>query len=182
MVTNAGLCFGFVLGRVLKTQESFPYSWATRKHSDRAFFAPCIISSKRLGVHKELGGNTAGIGDPSWLQEYSIPHGMRLSKKSLGKEEHMNVWGDGVFPSHYHMDCSPAFLQLAEHLPDHVKQQINSLFCFACLHGFCFIYQTCRLSLSWPKNFTFLLFQFSPSACCGGNNGVALWYLVASWG
>ena len=45
-----------------------------------------------------------------------------------------------VFPSNGYAWWSPAFLEMAEHLPAHGKEQINSLFCFACMRGFCLTY------------------------------------------
>ena len=45
-----------------------------------------------------------------------------------------------VFPSNPYMWWSPAFLGMAELLPADRKEWTNSLVCFACVHGFCFIY------------------------------------------
>ena len=34
--------------------------------------------ARRLGVHKKLGGDTAGTADPTWPKGYSIPYGIML--------------------------------------------------------------------------------------------------------
>lgn len=41
-----------------------------------------------------------------------------------------------VFPSHCHVCCSPAFSQLAEHQPDHEKQQIILYFALLAFMAF----------------------------------------------
>lgn len=148
-------------------QKSFEER-AMRKHSDWASFAPFIITPRRRGLHKELGGDTGGIAEPSWLQGYSTPHGVMLSTPSWGKERETHVWTGVCPPQSPSHGCCPAFLQLAEHLPDHGKQYNNSLFCFACVCAFCLIYQTYCLSLSQSRSFHIFTVPILPLNLLGG--------------
>lgn len=38
-------------------------------------------------MHKELGGDTAGTGDPTYPEEYYISYGNMLSIQSWGKKK-----------------------------------------------------------------------------------------------
>jgi len=49
-------------------------------HSVKAFSASHPLSpARRLGVHKKLGGDTAGTADPNWPKGFSIPYDITLS-------------------------------------------------------------------------------------------------------
>jgi len=71
-----------------------------------------------------------------------MPYDVLLSNKSLGKVEEAEMFGVMmfVFSSVRYVWWSPAFLEMAEQLPADGKQWINSLFCSACRHSFCFTY------------------------------------------
>ena len=64
IVASMGLCFGFVLETVLIIQVFVTAE--QRLHRVKAFAAshPTPPAS-RLGVHKKLGGDTAGTADPN---------------------------------------------------------------------------------------------------------------------
>ena len=136
VVACMGLCFGFVLQTVLMIQGCFSYCWAVlTQHQGLFCFSPHSPAS-RLGVHKKLWGDTAGTADPNWPKGYSIPYDfIMLSNKSWAKKKEAMVF---VFLSHHYTWWSPAFLEMAEHLPADAKQWMNSLFCFACVRSFCF--------------------------------------------
>ena len=73
-----------------------------------------------------------------------------------------------VFPSHRYAWWSPAFLEVAEHLPANGKRRMNSLFCFALLVRVAFALPI-KLSLSQPTSFlTFTLPILSPIPPVGG--------------
>ena len=78
-----------------------------------------------------------------------------------------------VFPSNRYMWWSSTFLDMAEHLP--FKWWMNSLFCFAFTHGFCF---TIKLSLSSH----FYASDSLPHPTRVGSEQMAVWGLVADWG
>ena len=62
-----------------------------------------------------------------------------------------------VFSSNYYAWWSPAFLEMAEHLPADGKWWRNSLFCFACMRSFCFIYSTVFISIHEFSHFYLLI-------------------------
>ena len=39
----------------------------------------------RMGVHKKLGGDTAGTADPNWPKGYPLPYDVIHSKQSSGR-------------------------------------------------------------------------------------------------
>lgn len=78
-VSGMWLCFGCVL-QVLITQGCFPDCWAAPAQSQSL----SCFSPTRLGVHRELGGDSAGTVDPSWPEGYSTPYGLMLSNKTRG--------------------------------------------------------------------------------------------------
>lgn len=74
-VAGAGLCFVFVLRRVLKTQGCFCSGWAALTES-----RPSVL----LSVPWQAGGwectrNWEGSADPSWPRVHSKPYGIMLS-------------------------------------------------------------------------------------------------------
>lgn len=74
-------------------------------------------------------------------QKDSPDHVASCSVREGGKEEKSGgMYGvmAFVFPSHCYALWSPPLPEMAEHLPAHRKERINSLFCFASVHGFCF--------------------------------------------
>ena len=112
-------------------------------------FLPLTTSpASRLGAHKKLGGDTAGTADPNWPKGYSIPYDVAQHIK-LGEEEGRggcSEWWHFVFPGNRYVWRSPAFLEMAEHLPADGKRWMTSLFCFACMCSFCFPYETVFIS------------------------------------
>ena len=65
IVACMGLQFGFMLKTVLITQGCFSYAEQSL-HRVKAFSASHPTPpARRLGVHKELGGDTAGTADPN---------------------------------------------------------------------------------------------------------------------
>lgn len=83
--THMVLHFGFVIKIVLIIHQYF--SCFIEAVAQGLFsFSHCFVSEE-LGVHKELGGDTAGKADPDRPEGSSIPPGVMLSSKSWGKEE-----------------------------------------------------------------------------------------------
>lgn len=104
-------------------------------HSIKAFSASHLPASG-LRVQKELGGDTGRTADPR-----NIP--FHTASCSAQKAEGRREWGmSGVMvfaiPRHHYMGWSPAFLEMAEHLPAGGKRGIDSLFCFVCVQSFSF--------------------------------------------
>ena len=128
---------------------------------------------------KKLEGDTARTADPNWSKAYSTASDVILSNKIWGKERTFRVLVF-VFPSKHYAWWSPAFLEMAEHLPANGKYWINSLFYFACTR--IAVALLIKLSLSQATSFlTFTLLILSPIPP-GGSEQVAVWGLVASWG
>ena len=62
-------------------------------YSVKAFSASHTIPPvRRLGVHKKLGGDTAGTADPNWPKGYSIPYDVMLNIKLGGVGRGANWW------------------------------------------------------------------------------------------
>jgi len=101
-----------------------------------------MLPAGRVGMHKKMGGDSAGTSDPSWPKEYSIPYNV-LNNKNQGRCLQL-------FPSNCYAWWSPAFLGVAEHLPPDGKWWMNASFCFACERSFAF---PIKLSLSQPTSF-----------------------------
>lgn len=103
--------------------------------SAQAFsLSPSAPLVRRLGVHQQLGGDTAGRAE---LRD--IPYCMALcSAIKAGERKNGETSGFTafVFLSNHHTWHSPAFPEMAEQLPTNQKEQTNSLFCFACAHSF----------------------------------------------
>ena len=56
-------------------------------HSIKAFyFSHAAPPVSQLGVHKKLGGDTAGTADPNRPKGYSRPYDVTISNKTWGKE------------------------------------------------------------------------------------------------
>lgn len=54
----------------------------------------------RVGLHKELGGNTAEIAGPSRPEGHSTPHGIMLRISCSGKKKETEDFrSDGIFLS-----------------------------------------------------------------------------------
>ena len=84
-VASMGLHFGFVLETVLTIQGCFIFTAEQRLHRAKAFSASHPTpQASRLGVHKELGGDTAGTADPNWPKGYSILYDMSCSAYKAG--------------------------------------------------------------------------------------------------
>jgi len=67
-------------------QGCFRYCWAALTQSQGFFCSSPALSVSGLGVPKELGGDTAGMADPTWPKGYSMTHNVMLSNKKLGIE------------------------------------------------------------------------------------------------
>lgn len=77
-----GLCFGFVLNRVMIMEGFFLLLLLQRGvlYRANAFSAFCtVMLGKRLGVPEGLGGDTASTGDPNWPKKCSRPCDIVLS-------------------------------------------------------------------------------------------------------
>lgn len=87
--THAMLRSGFLMKAVAMTHQDLSCCRAVL-HRAKAFSAPCAaLPARRLGVHRELGGDTASTGGPGWPKGYliSLCHPIIVvSKKSWGKE------------------------------------------------------------------------------------------------
>lgn len=86
-------------------------------------------------MHKMLGRDTARTQN-----KRDSPYCMTLYstiQTGVKKEEGRGVWSDDIcLPKKPLCMTSPAFLEVAEHLPAKGEQRMNSLFCFACTCGF----------------------------------------------
>jgi len=85
-------------------------------------------------------------------------YGIVLGNKNWGKKEEGGMFRVMVFvfPSHCCAWSSPAFLEMAAHLPAKEKYWMNPLFCFAWVRSFCFTYSTVFIS-------TYVFSHFYPS-------------------
>lgn len=110
---------------------------------------------------------TTGIFQSAWCWAQHIKPVRRKRKEGTIRVTVL------VFPSHHYMCWSPAFLGIAEH---HGKWWVNSLFCFVCVHGFCFTHWTAFISThELSHSFNFLL---HPTVVVGGAESEQ----KASWG
>lgn len=104
-------------------------------HSAKAFsLCHSALLVGRLGVHQQLGGDTAGRAE---LRD--IPYCMALCSAIKARERKKGETSGFmafVFPSNCHTWHSPAFLEMDEQLPTDQTEQTNSLFCFACADSF----------------------------------------------
>lgn len=55
-----GLCFGFVLETVVIIQRCIVYFWSAQSPAPLC----SSLTARSLGMHKEWGGDTAGIAEP----------------------------------------------------------------------------------------------------------------------
>lgn len=101
-----------------------------------------ITTCKGPGVHKESGGDRDGTADPNCPKGYSIPYSIMLRIQVGGKRRKQGAFYVMVFvfPSPCYVWWRPAFVETAKHLVAHGKQEINSLFDFACVCCFCFFF------------------------------------------
>lgn len=68
-----------------------------------------------------------------------------------------------VLPRHHCMWWDPAVLDMDEHLLAHGKQWIIFLFCFVCMHRFCFLYWTVFiLTHEFPNFYTLPILSVIP--------------------
>ena len=143
IVASMGQCFGFVLKTVLITQRCFSYCWAGLTQSQGLFcFSPQPTSEQAEGGTRSWEGTQPGQLTPT--DQKDIPDHMTscLAYKAGGRRRNRGTFGvtTFVFPSHCYAWWSPAFLEMAEHLPAHGKLWMNSLVCFVCMCGICFTY------------------------------------------
>lgn len=80
-----GLCFGYVMETMLIAQGRFCCSCAVLATESRHLL-PLNPPVRRLGVHKKLGRDTAGVADPNTPKGYSRPLNHFAQNKKLGKE------------------------------------------------------------------------------------------------
>lgn len=109
-VANAGLWFGFVVGRVLITQNIM----LTAETQENPVSGPFLLLTPSHQGGWGYTRNWRGHSWDNWPQltpGNSIPHGVTLSKQSWGKEEYNNVWSDGVcLPQSLSWALQPCFL------------------------------------------------------------------------
>lgn len=115
------------------------------------------------------------LADLRNISGYMIP----CSAHSAGGRRKWVISGEMVFviPSHCYMWWSPAFLEMAEHLPAGGKWQIDFLFCFVCVNYFSFTYWTVFIS-----TMSFFPFLIPSSIPLWGSEQAAVWGWVARWG
>lgn len=172
-----GLCFGYVMETMLITQGCFSCSCAVLTKHSRVLL-PLNPPVRRLEVHKELGRDTAGAGDPNTPKAYSRPLTQYTQNKKLGKEVKVGYseWLC-LFPEvTVRLRWRPVFLEMSEHLSVCGKWRMNSLVCFPCAQLF-LLYLTVFISTH-----VFFHFYFSVSLPQEGSEWEALWGLVAAWG
>ena len=63
-VAGMGLCFGFVLETVLIDNPGMFWLLLSRAYPEPRAVLLLTPPARRLGGHKELGGDTAGTADP----------------------------------------------------------------------------------------------------------------------
>ena len=87
IVASMGLCFGIVL-KTVWMQWDVLVAAEQCSHRVKAFCAShTALPASRLGVHKKMGGDTAGTADPNCPKGCSIPYDIMLSSIKLGEEE-----------------------------------------------------------------------------------------------
>lgn len=79
---------------------------------------------------RKLGGGIAAAADPDWPKGCPVAYGVYSATESgVQMEKVSDVQSDGIYLSKKLLHVmSPAFLQVAEHLPAHEKYQISCLF------------------------------------------------------
>ena len=82
IIARMGLCFGFVLKTVLMFSGTFLLLLSSAYTESRPSLLLTAPPARRLGMHKKLGGDTAGTADPNWPKGYPIPYVVVLSNKS----------------------------------------------------------------------------------------------------
>lgn len=106
-------------------------------HRDKDFSAPRAALPTR-----GRGCQAAGRGQLTQTEERDVPYHTAswTAIKARGmKEEGMDFQRDGVcLPKKLLHVMSPAFLEVAEHLPGDGKQGMSSSLYFTYVHGFCF--------------------------------------------
>lgn len=70
---------------VLTTQGCFSYGWTVLVQSQCLFWSSPHLPESRLGLHRELEGDTAETADPCRPKGHLIPCGLMLHNKSWGK-------------------------------------------------------------------------------------------------
>lgn len=134
-VATMGLCF--VLNTGLIIQKCF-FIAEQGLHRAKAFsvFHTAILARK-LEVHGKLGGDTGRTGDPSWWCHITLCSVYKVGggKKEEGETFEVMAF---VFPRQQYVWWGPAPLEMAEHLPAHGKEWLNSLVFFVCARSFCF--------------------------------------------
>lgn len=93
--------------------------------SKRDFSFLCSPVARRLGVHKDMGGDTNRTADPNLPNGYPMPQDIVLSHNSSGKEGERagrDVCSNGIcLPNKWLHMVSHTFLEVAEHLPNNGK-------------------------------------------------------------
>lgn len=119
------------------TDDNTPVIAEQCLHSTKGFSACAVFPVRRLGEHKELGGDIGRTDDSNWSEEFPITCDVILSDNSWSKRE--RVWSDSsCLPTELLHAVSPSYLEVAEHLAADWKWQINPLFCFPCTCSFFF--------------------------------------------
>lgn len=106
-------------------------------HSTQIF---CVSHTSLPGSDRNLGGDKPGASTPS--DQKDVPYFMIWCTIEFGrnKEECFKWWC--LF-----FQVVVTFPGMAEQLPEHGKQWINSLLFFCCMHGFCCSYETVFISI-----------------------------------
>ena len=143
IVASMRLCFGFVLETVLIIQGCFRYCWAVLTQSRPFLLLTPPHQRVGWGCTRSWEGTQLGRLTPT--DQRDIPyHMMSCSAYKAGRRRRKGGDTFGVMafvlPSNCQAWWSPAFLEMAEHLPADGKWWMNSLLCFACACGFSFAY------------------------------------------
>lgn len=122
---------------MLITQGYFRYCWPVLTQHRGLLISQPSLTANRLGMHKNLEGDTAGMDDSNWPNGCHIPYEVMLSIYSGGRRSGgHSEWWHSVFPSNCCSWQSPAFLEMGNHLSDDGKYWMNILFCFPCIQEF----------------------------------------------
>ena len=143
IVPSMGLCFGFVPKTVLIDNTGMFLLLLSSAYTESRLFLLLTPPHKWVGWGCTRSWEGTQLGQLTPTDQRAIPYHMTsCSAYKAGEEEGRGTFGVMVFvfPSHCYTWWSPAFLEMAEHLPAHGKEWMNSLFCFACMRGFCFTY------------------------------------------
>jgi len=135
-VASIGLCFTFVLKTVLISQGWFSHCWAVLTESQGLFCFSPHPTSKEVGGVQEVG---RGCNWNSWppLTKGTL-HTIQCHAQHIkwgeeeGREGHLELWclsSQGTVNAW----CSPALLEMAEHLSANGKWWISFILCVSCV-------------------------------------------------